>query len=135
MKKKIIKKLLGVDLNFLQDGFKLQIDKMEKQLEKMEKENNLLREKVHILQNLAIHGLEGFEVNFDVRYDDSSREWVVITEYCQIGGCELGGMHFHSEQEARRKAIELTLDRVSPKSSQACSRCYAELKDENVYTA
>ena len=91
MKKKIIKKLLGIELKFLQDVFKLQIDKIEKQLEKIEKENNLLREKIHTLQNFAIQGFEGFEVNFDVRFDDGSLEWVVITEYCQLGGCEMGG--------------------------------------------
>ncbi|RKJ42514.1 hypothetical protein D7X33_35580, partial [Butyricicoccus sp. 1XD8-22] len=70
--------------------------------------------------------LKSFQLNFDITFDDESKKWAVITEYCQLGGCEIGSIPFKNELEAKHKAIELTLKNEKPTSSRACSSCYSE---------
>lgn len=70
--------------------------------------------------------LEKMRINFDVDFDSKSNRWSVITGYCQLGGCNQEGIFFKSEFEARRKAIELTLNGNKPKSTAPCPSCSAE---------
>jgi len=70
--------------------------------------------------------VEKMKINFDVYFDSKSNRWSVITGYCQLGGCNQEGIFFKSEFEARRKAIELTLNGNKPKSTAPCQSCSAE---------
>lgn len=70
--------------------------------------------------------VEKMKINFDVDYDSESNRWSVITGYCQLGGCNQEGIFFKSELEAKRKAIELTLNGNKPKSTAPCPSCSAE---------
>lgn len=70
--------------------------------------------------------VEKLKINFDVDFDSESTGWSVITGYCQLGGCSQEGIFFKSEFEARRKAIELTLNGNKPKSTAPCPSCSAE---------
>ncbi len=58
--------------------------------------------------------VENMKINFDVNFDSNSNNWSVITGYCQLGGCNQKGIFYKSEFEARRKAIELTLNGSKP---------------------
>ena len=70
--------------------------------------------------------VEKMKINFDVDYDSETNRWSLITGYCQLGGCSQEGIFFKSEFEARRKAIELTLNGNKPKSTAPCPSCSAE---------
>lgn len=70
--------------------------------------------------------VEKMKINFDIDFDSKSNRWSVITGYCQLGGCNQEGIFFKSEFEARRKAIELTLNGKKPKSTTPCPSCSSE---------
>lgn len=70
--------------------------------------------------------VEKMKINFDIDFDSKSNRWSVITGYCQLGGCNQEGIFFKSEFEARRKAIELTLNANKPKSTTPCPSCSSE---------
>lgn len=70
--------------------------------------------------------VEKVKINFDVDYDSELNRWGVITGYCQLGGCNQKGIFFKSELEAKRKAIELTLNGNKPKSTAPCPSCSTE---------
>ncbi|QUW20922.1 hypothetical protein JSQ81_13995 [Sporosarcina sp. Marseille-Q4063] len=70
--------------------------------------------------------VEKTKINFEVDIDDKSNRWSVITGYCQLGGCNQEELIFNSEFEARRKAIELTLNGNKPKSTTSCPSCFSE---------
>ena len=73
--------------------------------------------------------VENMKINFDVNFDSNSNNWSVITGYCQLGGCNQEGIFCKSEFEARRKAIELTLNGSKPKSTTPCPSCYSEYRN------
>ena len=73
--------------------------------------------------------VENMKINFDVNFDSNSNNWSVITGYCQLGGCNQKGIFYKSEFEARRKAIELTLNGSKPKSTTSCPSCYSEYRN------
>ena len=70
--------------------------------------------------------VETMKMNFDVDFDSKSNRWGVITGYCQLVGCNQEGVFFKSELEARRKAIELTLNGNKPRSTAPCPSCSSE---------
>lgn len=54
------------------------------------------------------------------------RHWEVVTEYCCLGGCDMGIYPFERERDALLFAALLTALGHKPSHNTACSDCYAE---------
>lgn len=55
-----------------------------------------------------------------------SKRWEVVTEYCCLGGCDMGIYQFDRERDALLFAALLTALGHKPSHNTACSDCYAE---------
>lgn len=143
MKNKILKKLFKVDLESLNNeihSLKNEInllsmdrDSLENQLKMTTDISNAKDTVIEAFRIIADEEkLQSFHPNFDITFDEVSKKWAVITDYCQIGGCELGSIPFKNELEAKHKAIELTLKNKKPESNSACSSCYSEYLEMSI---
>lgn len=76
------------------------------------------------IQNIIDEG----KSNFDT-FQNEDGEWAVQTSYCQMGGCVAGYIPCESEQKAKRKAAEMTLEGLKPSYSGLCHSCRQEMRE------
>ncbi|MFC5402415.1 hypothetical protein [Cohnella soli] len=61
-----------------------------------------------------------------VFFDEEIGKWTITTEFCTIGGCDMGILEFENETAAKLEAMYLSEKNVHPKSERACYPCYQE---------
>ena len=66
----------------------------------------------------------------DVRDTENKDGWEVVTEYCCLGGCDMGIYTLPTEREALLYAEILRAVGYQPPHNTACSGCYAEYAQE-----
>jgi hypothetical protein len=66
--------------------------------------------------------LENNLSKFEYYYDDEWG-WIVVTTYCQLGGCVAGYIECDSEEGAKRTAAKMTLDGLKPNVNGVCQSC------------
>ncbi|KIV56459.1 hypothetical protein AM501_09910 [Aneurinibacillus migulanus] len=87
---------------------------------------SLVREIVKFEQRIEKFILKREQIEFEIFLEQETNQWVVITEMCNIGGCSINYYEFNTEEEALRKAAELTILGEKIICERACSECYLE---------
>ncbi|WP_337035805.1 hypothetical protein [Paenibacillus illinoisensis] len=70
--------------------------------------------------------MEAQELNFHYYYDEESELWLLPQEMCQLGGCDTEILEFTKEEEAHKKAVELTKQGKTTKVGFPCPECYED---------
>lgn len=108
------------------------ICELEGLLAQMQKECCTLKNRLSSQRELVAHFLQKSDdelrkaVAYNCSRSQDGKHWEVVTEYCCLGGCDMGIYPFDRERDALLFAALLSALGHKPSHNTACSDCYAE---------
>lgn len=67
--------------------------------------------------------------DFPFYYCNEEESWVVSTEKCMLGGCDMELIRCENEAEAYEKALGLSQGGNYPRTRKSCRACFDEYND------